>query len=321
MGLWRDICGHLSTDILAQETSESFRKAPIFLFFIFIFFHLCISYIKVRIVCAYQSLSKNAAFLPAAHSLLTNQTQPTTAKKNTRPHEPKRDTRHFPTTFTPPGIQMEDGEIMYAPAHLQRDADLKDSAIGCIRDNADMEGNSTIASAVVIPEHDADPSTSPSERLKRRQAEEPGTEALKRQRLSDVGAGAGAESETRENRRQKRMEEEKKRGKRLFGALLGTIGQFQKETTTRGARAAQVKRREVEAKLHEKMKAQTEEIDERRKREDDVVNLRRRVESRDFEERAVRNVDRRARGRGMLTTVDAHTACEPASAGECVSYY
>lgn len=151
----------------------------------------------------------------------------------------------------------------------------------------------TIASAVVVPEHDdAMPSGSP-ERSKRRW---PGgaaveAEAPKRQRLSDAGVGGGeageGEPDTRENRRQKRMEEEKKRGKRLFGALLGTIGQFQKETTTRGARAAQVKRKEAEAKLQEKMKAQTEEIDERRKREDDVVNLRRRVESRDFEERAV----------------------------------
>jgi len=144
----------------------------------------------------------------------------------------------------------------------------------------------TIASAVVVPEHDASPPTSP-ERSKRRRAEGPESEALKRPRLSGGGVGETDESDMRESRRLKQMEEEKKRGRRLFGALLGTIGQFQKETTTRGARAAQVKRREVEVKLQEKMKAQTEEIDELRKREDDVINLRRRVASRDFEERAV----------------------------------
>jgi hypothetical protein len=82
-------------------------------------------------------------------------------------------------------------------------------------------------------------------------------------------------------------EEERKRGKRLFGALLGTIGKFQKETTSVRARSNAVKRREVEAKLQEKLKQQTEELDEKRKRESDDYNLRRRVEQRDFEERSV----------------------------------
>lgn len=48
-----------------------------------------------------------------------------------------------------------------------------------------------------------------------------------------------------------------------------------------------MKRREVEDKLREKLKAQTEEIDERIKMEDENVNLRRRVEQRVFDERAV----------------------------------
>lgn len=82
-------------------------------------------------------------------------------------------------------------------------------------------------------------------------------------------------------------EEERKRGKRLFGALLGTIGKFQQDSSSARARNSAVKRREVEAKLQEKLKQQTDEIDERRKKEDQNINLRRRMEQREFDERAV----------------------------------
>jgi Sec-independent protein translocase protein TatA len=69
--------------------------------------------------------------------------------------------------------------------------------------------------------------------------------------------------------------------------LLGTIGKFQKETSSVRARTNAVKRKEVEQKLQEKLKAQTEELDERRKREDEDLSLRKRVEAREFEKRAV----------------------------------
>jgi hypothetical protein len=82
-------------------------------------------------------------------------------------------------------------------------------------------------------------------------------------------------------------EEERRRGKRLFGALLGTIGKFKQDSSSARARNSAVKRREVEAKLQEKLKQQTNEIDERRKKEDQNVNLRRRMEQRGFDERAV----------------------------------
>jgi ATP-dependent Lon protease len=110
-------------------------------------------------------------------------------------------------------------------------------------------------------------------------------ETAKRPRLS---IDNGSEATTADKRRRiTGAEEEKRRGKRLFGALLGTIGKFQKETSSVRARTNAVKRKEVELKLQEKLKAQTEELDERRKREDEDLSLRKRVEAREFEKRAV----------------------------------
>lgn len=130
-----------------------------------------------------------------------------------------------------------------------------------------------IASAVVVPDDNPTPDT--TSRPKRR-AESGSPETNKRARPDPSSA-----------RRRTGLEEEKKRGKRLFGALLGTIGKFQKDSTTARARTNAVKRKEVEAKLQEKLKAQSEELDVRRRREDDDFNLRRRVESREFEQRVV----------------------------------
>ena len=145
---------------------------------------------------------------------------------------------------------------------------------------------------------------SPPEGLKRRQRSET-SEASKRPRLDqglpdgeaqdpDAAAvvtekadDAPPEADARSNRRRTGQEEEKRRGKRLFGALLGTIGKFQKETASQRARSSAVKRKEAEAKLQEKLKAQTEELDERKKKEDDDFNLKRRTETREFEARVV----------------------------------
>lgn len=88
-------------------------------------------------------------------------------------------------------------------------------------------------------------------------------------------------------RRATGKDEERKRGKRLFGALLGTIGKFQQDSSSARARTSAVKRREAEAKTQERLKQQTEEIDERRKKQDQDINLKRRMEQREFDERAV----------------------------------
>lgn len=166
----------------------------------------------------------------------------------------------------------------------------------------------TVASAVVVPE-------SSPERTKRRQESDPAAlESSKRLRPSDQkrdGARPSGDDETtagarattgsttdtaddgapapdaRASRRRSGLEEEKKRGKRLFGALLGTIGKFQKDSTSQRARSNAVKRKEVEAKTYEKLRAQSVELDQQQKKVDDDFNLRRRMEYRDFEGRAV----------------------------------
>ncbi|KAI5779694.1 pinin/SDK/memA/ protein conserved region-domain-containing protein [Geopyxis carbonaria] len=156
----------------------------------------------------------------------------------------------------------------------------------------------SIASAVVVP-----PQDDIQERVKRRQPPSELSEASKRLRLShdesgndsgttkDINDGSRATAErlTEEPslRRKTGADEERKRGKRLFGALLGTIGKFQKETSSQRARSNAVKRREVEAKLEEKMKLQTEELDEQRKKDNENLNLRKRIERREFEERTM----------------------------------
>lgn len=63
-------------------------------------------------------------------------------------------------------------------------------------------------------------------------------------------------------------DEERKRGQRLFGALLGTLSQ--KPST-----AAQRRRADIERKQQAKLKMQDEEYDEiKRKRREDVIALR-----------------------------------------------
>ncbi|CAZ85379.1 unnamed protein product [Tuber melanosporum] len=130
----------------------------------------------------------------------------------------------------------------------------------------------TIASAVVVPSDE-------SPRHKRRQSSSP--EATKRARIE---ANLAPEKPTVKDTSK---DEEKRRGRRLFGAILGTIGKFQADNSSVRARNSAVKRREVEAKLQEKLKAQTEEIDEKLKREDEGINHRKMVEQRQFDERAM----------------------------------
>lgn len=176
----------------------------------------------------------------------------------------------------------------------------------------------TIASAVIVPSEEDVGISSP--RLAKRRQSSLSPESTKRTRLNhdssikyedgerrrlqhspetaDIKAeetaevkGESDDESSRPSRRPPRKaagkDEERKRGKRLFGALLGTIGKFQQDSSSARARTSAVKRREAEAKTQERLKQQTEEIDERRKRQDQDLNLKRRMEQREFDERAV----------------------------------
>jgi len=74
--------------------------------------------------------------------------------------------------------------------------------------------------------------------------------------------------------------EERRRGQRLFGALLGTLSQ---SSTT----AAQKRRADIEKKQQAKLKLQAEEFDQKQKeRLDELMKIRRR-EQKKFDEQSV----------------------------------
>lgn len=149
---------------------------------------------------------------------------------------------------------------------------------------------SVLASAVVIP--DAAPESPPLVSAKRRQSSvsESGS---KRPRLSVSGEVQSPprengsvkpteEEEDRPQRRRARPDEERKRGQRLFGALLGTLSQ---STTT----TAQKRRAEIEKRQHAKLRQKTEEDDQKvREKLAKLTNVRRK-EQKKFDEQSVRN--------------------------------
>ncbi|TGZ76698.1 hypothetical protein EX30DRAFT_344709 [Ascodesmis nigricans] len=170
----------------------------------------------------------------------------------------------------------------------------------------------TIASAVVLPTDEDSPTlapTNPTSPLFKRRASSPDpSPSSKRARTSRSPSPHSRRPQPPAQRRSvpggaTNNDEEKRRGKRLFGALLGTIGQFKKETGTQRARSTAVKRMEVEEKMKEKLKAQNEELDEKRKRELEIEAWRRKRERRRWEKRVMkcRHEGERARA-GMLKT-------------------
>lgn len=75
--------------------------------------------------------------------------------------------------------------------------------------------------------------------------------------------------------------EERKRGQRLFGALIGTLSQSSSST-------AQKRREDIERKQHAKLKLQAEEYDEKkRKRYEELIAIRRQ-EQRKYDKQSVR---------------------------------
>jgi len=145
-----------------------------------------------------------------------------------------------------------------------------------------------VASAIIIPEPVASPSASKSPgtdilSLKRRQSESPETDS-KRQRLStddSVPPPQPKQDERQDVRRRNGKLEERKRGQRLFGALLGTLSQG---TST----AAQKRREEIEKRQQEKLKQQQEEDSQRRKERLDNLRVIRKREQSGYDEKTMR---------------------------------
>ena len=149
-----------------------------------------------------------------------------------------------------------------------------------------------VASAVILPEDSAEtPVTSSSPILKRRQTSF-SDDKSKRPRLSHgesndrLGPAASlttsATNSDRASERRKSGEvEERKRGKRLFGALLGTLSQSSSST-------AQKRRTDIEKKQQDKLKQQAEEQDEKKKQKREALLAIRRREQVKYDKQSVR---------------------------------
>ena len=82
-------------------------------------------------------------------------------------------------------------------------------------------------------------------------------------------------------RRKSGQLEERKRGQRLFGALLGTLSQSSSST-------AQKRRTDIERKQQAKLKLQADEIDEKKKQRLDAIMEVRRREQKKYDKQSVR---------------------------------
>lgn len=153
-----------------------------------------------------------------------------------------------------------------------------------------------VASAVVVPNL-GEEERSPPLPLKRRQSSA-SHDSSKRPRLSEDD-GAQIERSNRPDpsqgastkRQVGRDMDERKRGKRLFGALLGTLAQNSSST-------AQKRRTDIEKKQREKLKLQGEEDDEKKKQRLDTLMMERQREQKLYDEQTVSQ-----NGRGCISSL------------------
>ncbi|EKG10971.1 Pinin/SDK/MemA protein [Macrophomina phaseolina MS6] len=146
-----------------------------------------------------------------------------------------------------------------------------------------------VASAVVVPES-SEPA-SPRENPQKRRQSSVSEAGSKRPRLSientnnDSQDGSryqdASPTDRRVDRRRGGALEERKRGQRLFGALLGTLSQS-------SSSAAQRRRADIDKKQQEKLKLQAQEFDQRKKQRLEELMIIRRREQKKFDEQTMR---------------------------------
>lgn len=121
--------------------------------------------------------------------------------------------------------------------------------------------------------------------------------------------------EARNERLGGKTAEERKRGRRLFGALLGTLSQSSSSST------AQKRRTDIEEKQQAKLKQQTEEVDEKKKEKLEKLMKARRKEQRVYDWQSVcdETVMERSDGFGYRDSADPaiveNPTFQPARAG------
>lgn len=143
-----------------------------------------------------------------------------------------------------------------------------------------------MASAVILPE--AEEASQPPSR-KRRQSSVSDDDAKRRRVSHDVeqskpelGSTPPQKADTRSGRLEGgKAAEDRKRGRRLFGALLGTLSQSSSSST------AQKRRSDIEKKQQAKLKQQEEEADEIKKEKFEALMKVRRKEQRIFDKQSV----------------------------------
>ncbi len=151
-----------------------------------------------------------------------------------------------------------------------------------------MSTHRVVASAVILPESEQPPS--PPTNLKRRQSSF-SDDRSKRPRLGQNETNGSRpdtmtppQSATQDTRQSERRRsghlEERKRGQRLFGALLGTLSQSSSST-------AQKRRTDIEKKQQAKLKLQAEEQDEKKKQKLEALLVVRRREQKKFDKQSV----------------------------------
>ncbi|KAL9582903.1 MAG: hypothetical protein Q9212_003024 [Teloschistes hypoglaucus] len=138
-----------------------------------------------------------------------------------------------------------------------------------------------VASAVIVPEMEEQPLQSPGSG--KRRGSSFSQDSSKRPKLSSEPTHDRVDAPTATDRipdrRSSGQLEERKRGQRLFGALLGTLSQSSSST-------AQKRRTEFEKKQQAKLKEQAEEYDEQKKQRLESIMAARRKEQKKYDKQS-----------------------------------
>ena len=146
------------------------------------------------------------------------------------------------------------------------------------------------ASAVILPE--AEEVTDSTLRPPKRRQSSTGSNDSKRPRLDHIQSDANTSTarepppsvpDSKTERRRSGAVEERKRGQRLFGALLGTLSQSSSGAST------QRRRVDIEKKQQAKLKQQAEDYDEQKRKKRDEILARRRDEQKVYDKQSVRS--------------------------------
>ncbi|KAL9001568.1 MAG: hypothetical protein Q9169_000143 [Polycauliona sp. 2 TL-2023] len=145
-----------------------------------------------------------------------------------------------------------------------------------------------VASAVIVPEVEEQPTqpTQPQDSTKRRNSSISEASSKRPRLASEISLDQTATPHTSSeparlsNRRRSGQLEERKRGQRLFGALLGTLSQS-------SSSAANKRRTDIEKKQQAKLRLQAEEHEEQKKRRLDSLMAVRRKEQKKYDKQSM----------------------------------